>query len=150
MTIRIPLGTVLAALLLIALGAGTAVGVMLWEPWDGGDGDEAVAEASPTAVLAEPTPTPYQKQLTGAEAATIVSRAKNDENLQFVLTNTPTPPYYLKLDTCDSVDFNEAARAWIVECDATFVDTTTGRESPQPTLTYRLYDATKIIELVLR
>ncbi len=33
MTIRISLGTVLAALVLIAIGAGTAVGVMLWEPW---------------------------------------------------------------------------------------------------------------------
>ena len=35
MTIRISLGTVLAALVLLAIGAGTAVGVMLWEPWDG-------------------------------------------------------------------------------------------------------------------
>ena len=57
MTIRISLGTVLAALVFIAIGAGTAVGVMLWEPWDGdddGDGSEAVAEASPSA---DPTPT---------------------------------------------------------------------------------------------
>ena len=38
MTIRISLGTVLASLGLIAIGAGVAVGVMLWEPWDGDDG----------------------------------------------------------------------------------------------------------------
>ena len=42
MTIRISLGTVLAALVLLAIGAGTAVGVMLWEPWDGGDQPIAV------------------------------------------------------------------------------------------------------------
>ena len=38
MTIRISLGTVLIAIALVAIGAGTAVGVMLWEPWDG-DGE---------------------------------------------------------------------------------------------------------------
>ncbi len=44
MTIRISLGTVLAALVFIAIGAGTAVGVMLWEPWDGDDGKSKVGE----------------------------------------------------------------------------------------------------------
>ena len=50
MTIRISIRTVLAALGLIAIGAGTAVGVMLWEPWDGnGEGGRTVAEPSPIA-----------------------------------------------------------------------------------------------------
>ncbi len=39
MIIRNSLGTVLAALFFIAIGAGAAVGVMLWEPWDGGGED---------------------------------------------------------------------------------------------------------------
>ena len=41
MTIRISLSTVLVALVFAAIGAGTAVGVMLWEPWD--DGDQPIA-----------------------------------------------------------------------------------------------------------
>ena len=44
MTIRISLGTVLAALVLIAIGAGTAVGVMLWEPWNGDGSGSVVTE----------------------------------------------------------------------------------------------------------
>ncbi len=38
MNIRVSLGVVLAALVFAAVGAGTAVGIMLWEPWaeDGG------------------------------------------------------------------------------------------------------------------
>ncbi len=50
MTIRISLATVLAALAFVAIGAGTAVGVMLWEPWGGdGEGGRTVVEPSPTA-----------------------------------------------------------------------------------------------------
>ena len=50
MTIRISLGTVLAALVFIAIGAGTAVSVMLWEPWDGDrEGGRMVGEPSPIA-----------------------------------------------------------------------------------------------------
>ncbi len=49
MTIRVSLGTVLIALVLVATDAGTAVGVMLWEPWDGGGGGRTVVEPSPTA-----------------------------------------------------------------------------------------------------
>ena len=52
MTVRISLGTLLAALVFAAIGAGVAVGVMFWEPWDdsGDNGDETAALApSPQA-----------------------------------------------------------------------------------------------------
>ena len=50
MTIRISIGVVVVTLVSVALGAGGAVGVMLWEPWDGdGDGGRTVVEPSPTA-----------------------------------------------------------------------------------------------------
>ena len=48
MTIRISLSTVLVALVLLAIGAGTAVGVMLWEPWDGDKGNTKGSEGSAT------------------------------------------------------------------------------------------------------
>ena len=50
MTIRISLATVIVAVIFAAVGAGVTVGVMLWEPWDGG----------------------YERRFTGAEAAEFV------------------------------------------------------------------------------
>ena len=38
MNIRISLSTVLVALVFSAIGAGVAVGLMAWEPWDGDEG----------------------------------------------------------------------------------------------------------------
>ncbi len=50
MTIRISLTAVISALVFAAIGAGGAVGVILWEPWDGdGEGGRTVVEPSPIA-----------------------------------------------------------------------------------------------------
>ena len=158
MTIRISLGTVLIALVLVATGAGTAVGVMLWEPWDGNgsDGNATVEEslgatAGPTA-SPKPTATPYQKKLTGAEAAAIVRTEKNKEYIAPFLTPTTADAgdFLLQLDSCEAVDFNETARAWIVECEGSIHSVDTGNESPLSLQTFRLYDDTEKIEQVIR
>ena len=96
MTIRISLGTVLAALVLIAISAGTAVGVMLWEPWDGGDGEK---RAEPT----EPE-TPSGPQTSGTAAA-LKAQAWARDNF----TNS----------FCEAEEFNEQTDAWITVCSYT-------------------------------
>ncbi len=156
MTLRLSLGTVIIAVAFAALGAGVAAGVMAWEPWDGdGDDDEVASEAPPTPVPAKPTP--YQRRLTGAEAARIVETTVNREAIQGFLdrieeaqekNQEPPPPSHFLLDDCKSVDFNEFQKAWIVECEAA-LQTEVGREPiGLGTLTYRLFDATKEVEQV--
>ena len=88
MTIRISLGTALVALALVALGAGGAVGVMLWEPWDGG----------------------YERRFTGAEAAALVF---DRENVRQEADLARLGVIYFN---CGADDFNEDLRAWIVVC----------------------------------
>ena len=88
MTIRISLATVIVAVIFAAVGAGVTVGVMLWEPWDGG----------------------YERRFTGAEAAAFVHVRVN-------LTLEPdllrSGVFYFN---CGADDFNEDLRAWIVLC----------------------------------
>ena len=49
MTIRVSLRTVLVALVFAAIGAGGAVGVIVWEPWDdSGDKRDETAAISPS------------------------------------------------------------------------------------------------------
>ncbi len=98
MTIRISLGTVLAALAFIAIGAGTAVGVMLWEPWDGGEGNGKASTQTE-----EPTPTEPEPNLTATDAAI---RAEG-----FVDTETPYSFW-----TCAASEFDGTRGRWIVEC----------------------------------
>ena len=151
MTIHFSLWTVLAATVFAALGAGVAVGVMAWEPWDGDDSD--VVEPSPTSApspVQEPIPTPYERKLTGAEAAAIVKRTLNMQNTARLLTPTAEPPeYFIQLEGCQPVDFNESRKAWIVECDATLTSVESGNDTPLSTQTYRLFDATGKVEPVL-
>ncbi len=66
MTVRISPGVVLVALFFVAVGAGGAVGVMLWEPWEGDNG--RTEQAVPV-----PQPTPDEPRLTAAEAIGLVS-----------------------------------------------------------------------------
>ncbi len=88
MTIHISLGTVLIAIVLVTIGAGTAVGVMLWEPWDGG----------------------YERRFTGAEAAALVF---DRENVRQEADLARLGVIYFN---CGADDFNEDLRAWIVVC----------------------------------
>ncbi len=49
MTVRISLSTVLVALVFAAIGAGGAVGVIVWEPWDdSGDKRDETAALAPS------------------------------------------------------------------------------------------------------
>ncbi len=88
MSVRISLITLLVALALVAIGAGTAVGVMLWEPW--GDG--------------------YERQFTGAEAAALVFDRENRRR------ETDLARLGVIYFNCEVDDFNERLRAWVVVC----------------------------------
>ncbi len=66
MTVRISLGVVLIALFFAAVGAGGAVGAMLWEPWEGDNG--GTEQAVPV-----PQPTPDEPRLTKQEAVGLVA-----------------------------------------------------------------------------
>lgn len=122
MTMRISLATVIVALAFAALGAGVAVGVMFWEPWDGGDTEAPIS-----------TP-PYERRLTGAEAAAIVISSQNRE------LPSGTSLIYL---SCEADDFNERLKAWIVVCKFGEPD---GRAFD---VTFRLFDETEEIEKLL-
>lgn len=84
MTVRVSVGAILVALLLVAIGAGGAVGVMLWEPWDGED---------------------HQRRLTGAEAAAIVLDRENER------LSADSPASTLVYLSCEADDFNERLKA---------------------------------------
>ena len=157
MTIRISLGILVVALVFAAVGAGTAVGVMVWEPWDGNDGgDRAGVEPSP-ASASTPAPTPYQRRLTGAEAAAVVGQSLQG-NFSSELTDQlqQAPPAEVivirRVEECEATDFNERLLAWIVECQiSTDIRGTNIVEEPPDvhSQTYRLYDATgRIAEVV--
>ncbi len=155
MTIRISLVTVLAALVFVAIGAGAAVGVMLWEPWGDGDGDDAVAEASPTAAPRS-APTPYQRRLTGPEAAAIAKRELQDgfnEDLNQYIQQTPAQDlvFIETAEKCEAKDFNEQTLAWIVECDITsqLFSSEAEYEPKTKTETYRVYDRTGNLEPIM-
>ena len=155
MTIRISLSTVLVALAFAVIGAGGAVGVMVWEPWDGGDdgdGSEAAAKASPTSAP-EPTPTPYQKKITRPEAAAkvkITVQKQYTDELVLQSQQTPAPEIVAirSVEECEATDFNERLRAWIVECKVetvTFLNGVRGMPTIQSP-TFRLYDGTERVE----
>ncbi len=88
MTIHVSLWTVFAAAAFAALGAGIAVGVTAWEPWEGG----------------------YERRFTGAEAAALVF---DRENVRQEADLARLGVIYFN---CGADDFNENLRAWIVVC----------------------------------
>ena len=71
MTIRISLSTVLVALVFAAIGAGGAVGVILWEPWDD-SGDKR----DETAALAPSTQAEKEFSITVTTAADLENAAQ--------------------------------------------------------------------------
>ena len=81
MIIRIWLTRVLIALAFTALGAGTAVGVMFWEPWE--DDGSGVQEAEPT------TP----PRLTPQEAIGLVANNCRNTSLSFRIGSDATAAY---------------------------------------------------------
>ncbi len=88
MTIRISLATAIVAVVFAGVGAGVVVGVMAWEPWDGG----------------------YERRFTGAEAAALVF---DRENVRQEADLARLGVIYFN---CGADDFNEDLRAWIVVC----------------------------------
>lgn len=91
----------LVALAFAALGAGIAVGVMAWEPWENGDKDE------PTRAVPQAT-VPSGPQFTGAEAA-----GKADVHWLRSLSDSERRDISI---SCDPETFNERTSTWIVVC----------------------------------
>ena len=86
MTVRISLGAVLTALFFAAVGAGGAVGVMLWEPWEGDNG--STEQAVPV-----PQPTPDEPRLTKQEAVGLVAASCPVAAIGFAINNDATALY---------------------------------------------------------
>ena len=109
MAIRISIGislrTVLAALVFAAIGAGGAVGVMLWEPWE----DKAMS--SPTE-----EPTPRGARLTGSAAA-LKAQAWARDNF--------------RRSFCEPEDFDEQTGTWVTVCSFTTSRSRARRSSDQ-------------------
>ena len=138
------------ALFFAGLGAGGAVGVMVWEPW--GEDEKVVQLAptpKPTTPTPKPTPTPYVRMLTAPEAAAIVESSENQRYLDAYLA--PREPGQLRaliqFEGCEAVDFNERSRAWIVQC-LQVITTSAGLELEPERVTYRIFDSTGVIEFV--
>ena len=137
MTIRISLGTALVALVFAAIGAGGAVSVMLWEPWDDGGGEEISERAEPT----EPA-TPSGPRLTGAAAA-LKAQAWARDNF--------------RNSFCEAEEFNEQTGTWITVCSYTGGGgiRILGRdEEPSPTKTclfrLKVSDSSGLVSIVER
>ncbi len=81
MIIRIWLTRVLIALAFAALGAGTTVGVMFWEPWE--DDGGGVQEAEPTTA----------PRLTAQEAIGLVANNCRNTSLSFTIGSDATAAY---------------------------------------------------------
>ena len=128
------------------------------------DGDTAMA---PTPTIA-PTPTAYQRQLTGAEAIALLTEAFFEKEFGFyarrleakrnfdpedcrqslpdVFCQPPDPDttdVLTALEDCEVVDFNEVSRDWIINCSVFSENYVTGaRTEPQETWTFRFSDET--------
>ncbi len=116
MTIRISLVTVLAALALVAISTGSAVGVMLWEPWDGDDGKSEVEEITPTPRDTSSAPV---KRLTATEAAEFAEdwlRGNPYSGSAVVSPSCGTLPAILFSQIEGSPEYNPATNQWIVPC----------------------------------
>ena len=116
MTLRISLGTVLVGLGLVALGAGGAVGVMLWEPWDGGDRKSEVGEVTPAPGETSSAPV---KRLIATEAAEFAEdwlRGNPYSGRAVVSPSCGTLPAILLGQIEESPEYNSATNQWIVPC----------------------------------
>lgn len=123
---------VLVALVFTAVGAGGAVGLMAWEPWDGDDeGGGSSAQ--------------YQRRLTQEEAAQVLEILVSEQ-----VASTPTPGYVQRVGGCATLDFNEELRAWIVGCTIAIAAEDTPRlPFVEEAVSYRLYDETEKFEVVV-
>ena len=145
------------ALFFASLGAGGAVGVMVWEPWaDDSDAPQLASTPKPTTSTPKPTPaptpkpTPYERRLTAPEAAAIVESSENQRYVDAY--RAPREPsqvrLLIQLEGCETVDFNERSRAWIVQCLVMLRNLETGQEYEPGLQIYRIYDSTGVIEPV--
>lgn len=125
--------------------------------------------ATPTPALEvmrtpNPLPTPYQRRITGAEAANIVRREMNrrsnesffepvkDAQGQVVewrvrasVLEQPLP-IFREYTECKAVDFNDYLRAWIVSCTGNIVAVKTGNKLPfRESELFRLSDLTQTL-----
>ena len=105
--------------------------------------------------------TPYQRRLTGPEAEALTLRTMNYRHIEEAdkkraeQTQDPFPAPVLQpnYNKCEAVDFNEAAKAWIVRCSGNYHVWSSNRIPPQEVPigaapTYRLYDITREVESV--
>ncbi len=86
MVVQRILTTVIVALVFAAIGAGTAVGVMLWEPWE--DSEGGTEQAVPV-----PQPTPDEPRLTKQEAVGLVAASCPEATIGFAINNDATASY---------------------------------------------------------
>ena len=86
MVVQRILTTVIVALVFAAIGAGTAVGVMLWEPWE--DSEGGTEQAVPV-----PQPTPDEPRLTAQEAIGLVANNCQDGRISGLIGGDATASY---------------------------------------------------------
>ena len=86
MVVQRILTTVIVALVFAAIGAGTAVGVMLWEPWE--DSEGGTEQAVPV-----PQPTPDEPRLTKQEAIGLVANNCQESYLSGLISQDATASY---------------------------------------------------------
>ena len=109
------------------VGAGVAIGVIAWEPWEEGE--------TPT-----PTPTTTARRLTGTEAAALAWQYWADEAIERAGEGQTSIGL---LTDCQGKEFNDAVGAWVVTC--TWVSSVGTGEMEFP-YTYRVYDSTGRVE----
>src|SRR6266540_4925968 len=122
------------------IGAAVAVGVMAWQPWDGGEEQATKSgEGPPVSIETAVTLTAFQPRLTGAEAAAIVQAEEDTrwDNLSpNALGQTFTWDFDLGTEGGEALDFNSTTRAWVVRC-SDFVVYPDGRREEQGSRTFR-------------
>ena len=155
MTIRISLRAVAFVVYTLALlgGAfGISYAVFEWQ-----DSDEApvtaaeeTAAAEPAEVLAEATPSPYQRRLSGAEAAALLEHKWNQGVFALAAEQAGSEirPFHSYLEDCETADFNEFSKAWVVQCSSITYNPDTGEEISRFQETYLLFDETSSITYV--
>jgi len=142
---------ILVGLAFAAIGAGITAGIMVWEPFT----SQESLEATRTPSL---TPTPYQRRLTGAEAAVTLEKRINDSWGEEMRKQWNEGLRGLRslslLENCKTVDFNEMSRAWIIQC-TNYAQTVTlgdrielGARVELGIVIYRMFDETGKYERV--
>ena len=104
---------VLPALVSALLAIGATVAITSWSPW------ENPRDRDASGLVVSPTPSPYQRRLTGLEAA---GKAESWVAAEFVdrSSGVPVARYFAGGEpTCEAGEFNEYSKAWIVRCKVT-------------------------------